>query len=574
MRPIFKVFFSSVVLLLFSFLPLVSNQSNSDFNLKGFRRMNGIIDDFLVNDDIGTADQSSPAISRDPGGSFIITWTDERSGKYNIYVQRYDLFGTPLDSNFKVSDLAGTGHQWRPAITMNGSSRFVISWEDERNGSSNRDIYAQRYDSLGNPLGSNFKVNDDAGSAIQYACAVDGDRSSNFIITWSDIRNGNSDIYAQRFDPSGARIGTNFRVNDDVGTADQYYPDVTIDSSGDFVITWTDYRNAKYETYVQRYDSSGTPLSSNFRVNDPTRSTHQFSFPAIAMDITSSFIITWQTAGWDIYAQRFDLSGNPIGSNFKVNSYVGPTYQGNPDISMDYFGNFVITWETFNYLNNYSDIYAQRFDSSGTLLGSYFKVNDDTGTAAQVEPAIAMDGSGNFVIAWQDYRYLNADIYVQRYDSIGTSLNSNFKTNHDVIFTAEQHSPATSMDGFGNFLVTWKEFRSSNWDVYAQRFNSSGTPIGLNFKANDNPILGSYFEPNIAADNYGNFVITWNTGDRIYAQRYNSLGSPIGFNFRVDDDSGYGQREFPSVAMDGSGNFIITWQDSPRWKPRYLCPKV
>lgn len=70
-----------------------------------------------------------------------------------------------------------------------------------------------------------------------------------------------------------------------------------------------------------------------------------------------------------------------------------------PTIARDPSGNFVITWE--DYRNGYADIYAQRYNSSGDTLGSNFKVNDDIGTASQAVPAIAMDSSGNLVITWE-----------------------------------------------------------------------------------------------------------------------------------------------------------------------------
>ena len=81
------------------------------------------------------------------------------------------------------------------------------------------------------------------GSNVIKAQHIAANSSGDFVITWVDNRNGNSDIYAQRYSSDGTAIGNNFRVNDDGTEVDyQYSPSVAIDNSGNFIITWYDYR--------------------------------------------------------------------------------------------------------------------------------------------------------------------------------------------------------------------------------------------------------------------------------------------------------------------------------------------
>ena len=404
-------------------------------------------------------------------------------------------------------------------------------------------------------------MNDDTGTAVQYYPAIAIDKSGNFVITWDDYRNGNFDIYAQRYNSSGTTQGSNFKINDDAGTASQWIPDIALDGFGNFVITWTDERNDVSDIYARRYNSSGTPLGSSFKVNDDIRTASQGS-PDIAIDGSGDFVITWhdeRNGNYDIYAQRYNSSGLPLGTNFKVNSDTGTVWQMNPAIAMDGSGNIVITW--FDYRNGNYDIYAQRYNPSGTPLDSNFKVN--AGGTAWL-PAIAMDGSGNFVITWYDYRNGNEDIYAQRYNSLGTTLGSNFKVNDDL-GTADQYNPAIAMDGLGSFVITWYDGRNGSWDIYAQRYNSSGTQLDSNFKVNDDGTADEWSTPAIASDGSDNFVITWgckHNGDRdIYAQIYDSSGDTLGSNFKVNDDVGSAYQIWPAIAMDGSGKFVITWYD-------------
>jgi len=462
-----------------------------------------------------TALQYTPAIAVDGSNNFIITWEDGRNGNSDIYAQRYDYSGSPSGSNFKVNDDVGTAGQKYPAIAVDGSGNFIITWQDHRNFYS--DIFAQRYNFSGTPLGSNFKVNDDAGTALQGKSKIAVDGSGNFIITWQDYRNGNSDIYAQRYDYSGSPSGSNFKVNDDVGTALQYTPAIAVDGSGNFIITWQDHRNFYSDIYAQRYDYSGSPSGSNFKVNDSAGTALQYT-PAIAVDGSGNFIITWEDGRnvyFDIFAQRYNFSGTPLGSNFKVNDSAGTALQGKSKIAVDGSGNFIITWEDGR--NGNSDIYAQRYDYSGSPSGSNFKVNDDVGTAGQKYPAIAVDGSGNFIITWEDGRNVYSDIFAQRYNFSGTPLGSNFKVN-DSAGNALQVvggvvSPGTAIDKFGRIIYVPDDTAASGSIATDPHYHPAWPST---------TVSGSGGYVNIYYDTQQDIVEADDSGDQYYTRTYDS----------------------------------------------------
>ena len=521
---------------------------------------------FRVNSDAGTSIQGAPAIAKDDSGYFVITWYDNRySGYYGIYARRYDRFGNPVCSDFQVSTYRGSVG-W-PDIAMHNSGSYVITWHDRRD--YNWNIYARMYYASCTPKATDFKVNDDPGTADQRYPAIAIDFSGNFAISWSDYRNGNWDIYARRYHSSGIPQGSSFKVNDDLGSADQGSSDVAMDSSGNFVITWHDWRNGGWpnsDIYTQMYDAGGNKQGINFKANDDVTSSYQVS-PAIATDSSGNFVIVFEdqrSGNSDIYAQRYDSSGNPLDPNFKVNKDPGTAWQWSPDIAMCRSGRFVITWT--DNRSDTCDIYAQIYDSTGAPWGPNFKVND-VATSGQEGPAIAMDCFCNFVIAWHDKRNGNWDIYAQRYDSYGTPIGSNFKVN-DNTGTSDQRWPDVSMCCSGNFVVTWHDYRSGNWDIYAQRYDSSGAKLLDNFRVNFDDGTAWQLQPAIAMDDSCNFAITWhdyrNGNWDIYAQRYKSNGASVDTNFKVND--GAYDQVYPAIAMDGSGNFVITWED---WRNGY-----
>jgi len=64
--------------------------------------------------------------------------------------------GTPIGDSFQVNNDTGITNQTNPCVSVNGVGNFIITWVDRRNG--NQDVYAQRYLSDGTPLGNNYRI--------------------------------------------------------------------------------------------------------------------------------------------------------------------------------------------------------------------------------------------------------------------------------------------------------------------------------------------------------------------------------------------------------------------------------
>lgn len=431
---------------------------------------------FKVNDDDGSVDKLTVSAAMDAEGNFLISWRDERNGHDDIHAQYFTHNGSAQGSNFRVNDDAGEARQLSPASITTGVGKFVVAWTDRRNQTS--DIYAQRFEQGSIAVGDNFKINDDFGSAEQSLPAMTLDSNGNFVIAWADRRNGDVDSYAQRYSSDGTALGVNFKVNDGPGSSFLLPPDIASDDNGNFVITWLHHRFPTSTIYAQRYASDGTASGSNFRVNDALDSERRFS-PAVASDVNGHFIITWRDereGSGDIYAQRYAPDGTPLGSNFRVNDFA-PAFQTRPAIATDADGDFVVVWQDPRNLG-YDDIYAQRYSDDGTASGANFKVNDSERTF-QCCPAVAMDDFGNFVVTWYDES--NEDIYTQRFASDGTALGSNFKVN-EIESSGSPYSVAIAMDLDGNFVITWQDRRHDNGDIYAQRYHNDGSTFGENFR--------------------------------------------------------------------------------------------
>src|SRR5688500_6636979 len=107
----------------------------------------------------------------------------------------------------------------------------------------------------------------------------------------------------------------------------------------------------------------------------------------------------WATsAHFETLERRALLSLAIAVEEFRVNGITAPQ-QSNAAIAMDADGDFVIAWESFAQEGPAVSfgMFAQRFSASGVAQGNEFRVNTFA-TANQMDPAVAMDADGDFVV--------------------------------------------------------------------------------------------------------------------------------------------------------------------------------
>jgi len=528
-----------------------------------------ISENFKVNDGLGAQmdfyNHFVPSIAIDFEGNFIISWLEARDGISNIYGQRFNEDGIKSGANFIINDEDGSNPSGPPTIGMNKDGQIVITWSDHRNSFGTPDIYAQRYTIDGNKIGENFQVNDEtSSSSMQFEPNVCIDTNGNFNIVWSDGRNGNFEIYAQRFTSEANKIEENFLVNDDIDSEVQHSrPAISFDNDDNFLIIWDDFRNGNCDIYMQRYDYSGEKEGNNVLVNDDTGGALQ-AYPSIAIDANGNSIITWfdRRYGYDIFFQRYASDGSKVEGNIKIEGSVGGSYPSGP-VGVDVNGKFIIAWQDERH--GYLDIYLQQYTADANVIGENIMVNDDNGSASQHNPAIWAN-SDNIVIAWEDARYGNTngyyghDIYAQCYESDGSKVGNNFKVNDDLESTIKR-DPAIAADSIGNYVITWSDERNGKLDVYAQAYTKNNDKIGVNFRVSDNEIVTNIY-PAIAMYKNGNYIITWlsweNGNYAIYAQQFSSDGSKTGQIFKIIDCG----ENAPSIGVGEDNNFLIAWIDT------------
>lgn len=369
-----------------------------------------------------------------------------------------------------------TGDQVRPKVAMDSAGDYVAVWTDySALDGSGKGIFAQRYNAAGTPVGSNFRVNTyTTGNQFQPAVAMDA--GGDFVVTWSSYRQDRQGwgIFAQRYGATGITQGREFQVNV-VTTRDQINSSVAMDATGEFVVTWTSIANTVGTTgiFARMFQAGGTPVGSEFKVNSYTTGAQDHS--AVAMDATGNFVVSWDASsgdgnGYGIFARRFNASGTPLGLNFTVNTFT-KNNQFAPAIARDAAGDFVITWESDLKDGSGFGIAARRYNAAGVAQGAEFNVNTYT-KGTQFNPVVAMNAVGDFAIAWDGFKQDGSldGIYVRRFNSAGAGLGTEVKVN--TYTTSVQAAPAIAMDAKGDFVIAWDSDGQdgSSYGVFLKRY--------------------------------------------------------------------------------------------------------
>ena len=528
----------------------------------------------LLVSDTYTGSRNNPCAAGLTGGGFVAAWQDGRNGHWDIYVQVYDDTLAAVGGNFTTKSMAHFTQTY-PAIAATADSGFVVVWQDDSTGNYN--INARRYDGAGTAVGDFFRVDDDTGTSPAYYPSVSAIPGGGFVVAWQDYRDGDYNIYAQRFDAAGSALGANFKANADATIKNQERPAVAALEGGGFVVSWLDQRNyPNWDLYAQEYDNAGAVVGSNFRANDVDIT--GIPYGDVAALTGGGYALTWQdprTGSTEIYAQLYDNSGNPSGTNFQVSDYPGPTSFQRPIITANPDGGLWIVWTGQYTYTDRNDVFGQRYDAAGTALGGNFLMHY-CGIVYQGNPAIEVLPPGRFAITWEDPRKGNTDIFLQLFDNAGTADGSNIQLNVEWGDPygggyPGQSDPQIAANSHGALLVGWADPRASSdysspdeLDIYLQRLDPAGVIAGNNITANS-AVGYVYSSSSVAATSDGGFVAFWddsrNGNSDIYGQRYDSTAAVVGSNFRIDDDAGTGNASEPAADGLTGGGFVVAWSD-------------
>lgn len=400
-----------------------------------------------------------------------------------------------------------------------------------------------------------------------------GDDHHGAFLAWKDARYGNNnpDIYVQHLDSLGvAQWGLNGMVicND---TADQSTPNFCTDGAGGFILAWSDLRSGtERDVYTQRVSSTGEILWSyngNPVANKPNREHNE----KITSDDDGGAFIAWEQ--WDDVLQQWNIALQHINAQgqrlWDVTGIVVSDFSANrlnPKLQKDKQGGVYVVWQEMHNGLDY-DIYAQRFNAQGERMWTNNGWPIASSPNSQINPKIDPDTlSGGFYVAWADKRNgLDYDIYAQRMDSLGNAI---WPSNGIGVATLNGNQSAVdiiSTTQTQGLILTWRDARSGNNDIYAQKLDPNGGVLWMDQGKLIATSPYNQINPNICSDGASGCIITWqdstfNDWD-VKSQKISGDGQLLWAINGITVSDAIEIQGHPKNIPDGYGGSIYAWQD-------------
>lgn len=280
----------------------------------------------------------------------------------------------------KVGSLIPTGRSGIATNVAFDGTNYLLIWEDDglnalNNGSQGFQVYGQFISTAGAVVGTPFNI---SGLGIWF----DGVKTMAFgggkyLVTYTRLINPalggssptNRYIAGRIVSPDGS-IGSEFRISTGYGNSS----DVAFDGTNFFVVWSEDSADQQIRgRFVSPAGVLGTEISVNASVapSDNPKS--------VAFDGTN-YLVVWNdevggTNAWDVFGQRVDTSGVLVGGVITITAEPGP--QMVTTVAFD-GSSYLAVWIDMQNGTNW-DMYGQFISTSGVLMGSKITLNTDAG---------------------------------------------------------------------------------------------------------------------------------------------------------------------------------------------------
>jgi hypothetical protein len=549
-----------------------------------------------------TGVQADPVVAMSGNGSFVVAWRSAGG----IYAQRYDDAGVAQGTEFAVFSPTSRISSAALGIGMDGSGNFAVLYATWFSGGPT--YYVQRYSAAGVARGRPILV---VGTGlINIGASLAMSSTGTFVVTWSDAGN-DIDVFAQRYSSAGQAIGSRITV---ASTSDtERSPSVAMDADGNFVVAW-EFHGSAHGRAAQIFNADGTPRGRSFVYSDNGGGSGN-RMP-VAFDSSGIVFAYGSDIGVNISARRYTTDGAPVGADFMVNTTLAGLQQF-PSVALTGGGTFVVTWDGSG-LGDDAGVFLQRYGNAGPLVtpdsvsGRVYNDLNHNGEPDAGEPGLVgwvvyLDGNGNgrydagelsaitdtggnytigelppgtYTVAeslrapgWvqtapaggtytatitargESVTGLDFGDYQGGIGPVGSEARANVTTAGTQQTTTGDNIKAAAGNRQGNYVVTWQGNGPGDPDgIFARLYGSDGRPRTDEFRVNET-VAGAQAEPMVAMSGNGTFVITWSSAGGVFARRYSATGIPQGDPFVVAAVGTFSAAW--SVGIDGQGNFAI-----------------
>lgn len=419
-------------------------------------------------------------VARTDGG-FFVSWFDNSTGGYDVYLQRLDASGVELwpHDGILVADRGYSSTQ-DYGLGIDTAGNALLAFRDDSSGSD--EVTANRIGPDGTLLWGSAGVQVPSDLGFMAAPKVVGTSDGNIVVAWTL----DSTTKVQKFDTSGVPMWAGQGVAFTPAVGSYWVSDLQSSDDGNVIVAFTHptggFGSPIYLSAQKLASADGSSLwaADHVKVFDDVPGSLQFgNFPGFVGDGAGGAVFSWYTSSPSLQCrvQRVLAGGNEAFAHQGVEvSTNGARLRVGPSAAFDSSSQSVyVFWTEENSGQSQWGVYGQKLNAAG--------VRQWTDSGLEVVPLGSSQTSGvstlstgtGAMVAWSEsITFGNDPINGTFVKSDGTlpwapavvALKTTASATDDIVGTL-------GGGGFGVFAWTDGDFGDS--DILAQNLNVDGT---------------------------------------------------------------------------------------------------
>ncbi|MDI3291378.1 hypothetical protein [Polyangium sp. 15x6] len=470
--------------------------------------------------------QEKPDIAYD-GTNWMVTWTDQRQDPQgDIYAARVSSSGAVLDpGGIPVATASAMGGEGPSAVAF-GTTHHLVA-------------YRRSYGLYGRLIAPDGTMTPEFTFASSNTYIDDisiAFNGANYLVAFDNYNASTSYVHGRRVSPSGTVLdASNLTICSYCSTSDL---DVASDGTGWFAV-WRD-----TGIYGQRITNAGAVLDTSSGKYLAASSSN------LSVVFAGNGYGVFGTTSSEIHGLFVDVLGNVT---IPKTALIGEPGSSSLAAAAHDGTNFFLAFTDTRLSSSYSpsDVFGLRVSNTLTKVDATSQLLSRAANA-ETRPAVAYNGT-NYLAVWEDRRPgTTTDIYGARLTTSGAVLDPSGIAISQAM--ASESYPSIASLG-GDWLVAWNDTRASNDDIYAARVSGAGSvldPSGVPITT----AAGSQSNPAVSSDGT-NWLVTWydSANAEIWASRVSPAATVLDASgIQVSTGGGW----MPAVGYNGT-NYLVAW---------------
>jgi len=406
------------------------------------------------------------------------------------------------------------------------AEELLVAWTDMRNG--NYDVYYLPL-SLTDLTRGDQRWNSDGSSSNQddARCSSNGQRA---VIVWEDKRFGDERAFGRLLDASGRFLGEEFQIGLDPGGEGLdpelergQRPAVAMMQDGRFLVVWKSDTEAGVRLRAQSFLANGAAASASWIVDAENDVGGPWAPAVVALPDDRGYAVAWTPVRSAPLLLIVDATGaRALGEPQRMCSAAGLVAR-NPALCMLDDGRLVGAWDSYSG-GEVPRTAVRIFDASGRPAGPETILPSSPNGEGDIDPSLAPGPEGGFVLCWTGNEGPTRDILVAQFDRDAKHVSGPFYVS--VKHNEQDYSEVLRMPD-GRYALVWEDDISGRDHLHARMFDVVSGALGTRVTVNQRQtnFVEDRTAPSVAPMGEG-FLTVWS--DRRRSQGLDVYGRILG----------------------------------------------